>query len=231
MSELFGFNMPDVSLTGLASNTWLYVFFILAIGFIGAAFLAIFLYLKTWNKKIEFYEDIAGKGYQRIAIRRARTIKLGIGGDEVLKPRGFHGYLTSYGKKIGKNTYMFCKGQDGYWYNAVFGDFEGKQNMLDIEPVDRDVRMFHVAMDRITQSQYGEKKSFFEKHGSMILAFVFLVVLILGMWFIVGKIGDATDGLSESTKQMADYCKRSGSTVTIPAGTTVTGAVPAGSGT
>lgn len=200
MAEVLGATLPSINITGFLSSTWLYVFLIMFIGAIGIVALVIFLYYKTWNKKIEFYENVSGAGYQRIGVRRARTIKLGIGGDEVLKPKGFFGYLTAYGQKMGRNIYWFAKGSDGYWYNVILGDLDGKRNMLDIEPIDRDARMFHVAMDRITVNQFGEKKNFMEKYASYILVFGFLVIMILGMWFIVGKIGDSTQALSETAE-------------------------------
>jgi len=101
---------------------------------------------------------------------------------------------------MGKNTFWFAKGQDGYWYNVVLGDLDSKRAMLDIEPIDRDVRMFHVALDRLSHQTYG-KNSFLEKYGIHLLLFVFLITLILGMWFIVGKIGDAVAPLGESTEK------------------------------
>ena len=70
--------------------------------------------------------------------------------------------------------------------------------MLDIEPIDRDVRMFHVALDRLSQQTYG-KTSFFEKYGIQLMMFAFLVLLVVGMWFIVGKIGDAVAPLGKAT--------------------------------
>jgi len=104
---------------------------------------------------------------------------------------------------MGKNTFWFAKGQDGYWYNSILGDLDAKRGMLDIEPIDRDVRMFHVALDRLSHQTYG-KNSFLEKYGIHLLLFGFLIVLILGMWFIVGKIGDAVAPLATATKQAAE---------------------------
>jgi len=57
--------------------------------------------------------------------------------------------------------------------------------------------MFHVALDRLSHQTYG-KTGFLERYGIHLMLFVFLVTLILGMWFIVGKIGDAVAPLSSA---------------------------------
>jgi len=191
--------IPKIELAGFFSSTWIWVLVVVIIGIIFIGIVSLLLFLFTYNKKIIFFENISGQGYQVIKKTRARTISLGIGGEELLKTLSMKKFLTAYGKKMGKNTYWFAKGQDGYYYNIVLGDLDSKRAMLDIEPIDRDVRMFHVALDRLSHQTYG-KNSFLEKYGIHLLLFAFLIVLILGMWFIVGKIGDAVAPLSAATK-------------------------------
>ena len=194
--EIAGFNIPiDVNLTGFLSSTWIYIVIVMLIGLILIILTALLLFFKTYKKKIIVFENISGQGYQPIVKTRARIIKLGLGGEEVLKTLAGGKYLTAYGKKMGKNTYWFAKGSDGYWYNIVIGDLDTKMAMLDIEPIDRDVRMFHVGLQKYNHQTY-DKKSFMEKYGIHLLLFVFLAVLILGMWFIIGQVGKATSSLA-----------------------------------
>jgi len=199
MVDFGGFSLPDIDITGFLSNSWFYVFIIGVFGFIFIAAIAVLLFYRTYNKKIVVFENISGQGYQPVIKTRARVIKLGIGGEEVLKTLAGGHYVSAYGRKMGKNTFWFCKGLDGYWYNIILGDVDTKLAMLDVEPVDRDVRMFHVALDRLSQQTYG-KTSFMEKYGVQMLMFLFLIVLILGMWFIVGKVGDSTKALSDTAQ-------------------------------
>lgn len=196
MADIFGFTVPTIDITGYLSSTWIYVAAVGVIGFFMVVLLGLVLFFTTYKRKVEFYEDIAGRGFQRVAIRRARIIKAGEGDVEILKPLGVSP-LTAYGRKIQKNTYMFVKGPDGLWYNSTYGDLDTESGILDIEPVERDVRMFRVAIDRLTRKDY-EKKSFLEKHGTMILGIIFLLIMIGGMWFIVSKIGDATGALAKT---------------------------------
>lgn len=194
--------IPKINITGFLSSTWIYVLIIVVIGIVLLVGVSLFLFFKTYNKKVVLFENISGQGYQPILKTRARTINLGVGGEEILKTLNGK-FVTAYGRKMGKNTFWFAKGQDGYWYNIVLGDLDSKRAMLDIEPIDRDVRMFHVALDRLSHQTYG-KNSFLEKYGIHLLLFVFLITLILGMWFIVGKIGDAVAPLSSATQQSVE---------------------------
>jgi len=193
-------NIPKIDITGFVSSTWVYVAIIVFIGFLMIVGISLFLFFITYKKKIVLFENISGQGYQPILKTRARVVKLGVGGEEILKTLVGGHYISAYGRKMGKNTYWYAKAQDGYWYNIVLGDLDSKQAMLDIEPIDRDVRMFHVALDRLSHQTYG-KTSFMEKYGVHMMLFLFLIVLIFGMWFIVGKIGDAVAplGLSSET--------------------------------
>ena len=194
-----GGSIPSINITGFLSSSWIYVALIVVAGFIFIAALIGFLFFLTYKKKIIIFENISGQGYQPVLKTRARIVKLGIGGEELLKTLIGGIFISSYGRKMGKNTYWYAKGQDGYLYNIVLGDLDTKQLMLDIEPIDRDVRMFHVALDRLSHQTYG-KNSFLEKYGIHMLLFVFLIVLILGMWFIVGKIGDAVAPLAQASE-------------------------------
>ena len=192
-------SIPKINLTGILSGSWIYVFIIALVGLILVVGVAAFLFFLTYKRKVIVFENISGQGYQPVLRTRARIVKLGIGGEELLKTLAGGMFISAYGRKMGKNTYWYAKGQDGYLYNVVLGDLDSKQAMLDIEPIDRDVRMFHVALDRLSNQTYN-KVSFIEKHAVHMILFAFLVVLVLGMWFIVGKIGDAVAPLGLSTE-------------------------------
>jgi len=199
INDLTGGNLPGINISSFFSSNWFYVAIFVFFAVIVIITVAIIFFYMTYKKKVIIFENISGQGYVPVLKTRARIVKLGIGGEELLKTFAGAIYLTAYGKKMGKNTYWFAKGQDGYLYNIVLGDLDSKQAMLDIEPIDRDVRMFHVALDRLSHQTYG-KQSFMEKYGVHMLLFVFLIVLLFGMWFIVGKIGEAVQPLAQSTE-------------------------------
>lgn len=201
MSEVLGTQLPDINITGLFASTWIYIAIVALIGFILILGIALLLFFKTFNRKVVFFENISGLAYQPTMKKRARRLRVGNGGEELLALIGGD-TISAYGRKMGKNTYWFAKGQDGYWYNFLLGDLDTKRAMLDIEPIDTDVRMFHVAKERMNKDNY-LKRSFMERYGSLLMMFLFLVVLVLGMWFIVGKIGDATQALAATQESNA----------------------------
>lgn len=191
--------IPSIDISGFFSNSWIYIGIVILLGIILIACFAIFLFFLTYKKKIVIFENISGQGYQPVLKTRARVLKLGVGGEEILKTLFGGIFISAYGRKMGKNTYWYAKGQDGYLYNIILGDLDAKHSILDVEPIDRDVRMFHVALDRLSHQTYG-KTGFLEKYGIHLMLFFFLITLILGMWFIVGKIGDAVAPLAQSSE-------------------------------
>lgn len=193
MGQIFGIDIgisaPKISLTGLG-HSWIYIVIIALIGLLLIIGVVIILFMNTYKRKVVFFENIAGAGYQPILKTRARVIKLGRGGEEVLKTLAGGTYISAYGRKMGKRTYWYARGQDGYWYNIILGDLDAKFSILDIEPVDRDVRMFHLGIDKIAQNDYAQKRTFLEKYGIHMMVFIFLVIFLIGLIVISGKINE-----------------------------------------
>lgn len=188
-------NLPSIDFSGFLSSSWIYVFIVGIVGFIALIGIGIMLFMNTYNRKIELYENVSGRGYFRTRTVLARRIKLGRSGEEVLKTMGGD-LFSAYGRKTGKNTYTFARGQDGYWYNIVHGDLDAKFGTLDIEPVDRDVRMFHLGIDKIAQQDYAQKKGFMEKFGVHMILFVFLLMFLVGFYVIAGKINEGLTAMN-----------------------------------
>ena len=142
------------------------------------------------------FENIAGQGYQVVIRDRARLIKVGDGGEELMYLLKKKVFRTAYGKKMGKNEYWFAIGQDGYWYNIVLGDLDAKMGMLDIEPIDRDMRYMHVAVRKNTQERY-RKIKFMEKFGGVVISGIFIMIMIIGIWFLLDKMGDIAQTINQ----------------------------------
>lgn len=165
---------------------------------------AVWIYLqkKAFYIQIRDFENIAGQGFQLVGKNTARLVKVGDGGEELLLLRKGKTYRTAYGKKMGKNEYWFCKGQDGYWYNSVLGDLDAKMGVLDIDPIDKDMRYMHVAIRKNIQDRY-KKEDKFSKYAPIVIGFVFLVIMIIATWLLMSKAGD----LINSAKVVVDASK------------------------
>jgi len=198
MTDILGVNLnvPSFDISGALSGSWIYIVIIGIIGLIIVGVIALLLFMNTYNRKVVFFENISGQGFQPVMKSRARIIKLGRSGEEILKTLKGKIFISAYGRKMGKNTYWYAKGSDGYWYNILLGDLDAKFGILDIEPVDRDVRMFHLGIDKIAEKDYAEKKSFMEKYGVQMMVLVFLVIFLVGLFAISGKISEGLKAMS-----------------------------------
>jgi len=189
-----GMDLPSIITGGTAGSALTIILTIVLFVIAGCVIMYIFLMNKKFNKKIIKFENISGQGYQVVGKDRARFIKIGSGGEEILFFRKEKTYRTAYGKKMGKNTYWFAKGQDGYWYNVLLGDLDAKKGMLDIEPVDRDMRYMHVAIRKNITERY-RKIGFMEKFGSILVNGVFLIIMLIGLWLMLDQIGELVQQL------------------------------------
>lgn len=176
-------------LLGAVSNSvmWIVILVVLVIILSVAAY---FIYQRMmFNKEVVVFENVNGKGYVVTFHDKARLVKFGKTGEEVLFLRKKKVYRTAYGRKMGNNTYWFAVGQDGYWYNFVLGDLDTKLEMLDIEPIDRDVRMMYVAMSKNVEDRFN-KPSFMEQYGVYIAGGIILLITLASVWFLVSKMSD-----------------------------------------
>jgi len=215
--SLLGFNtgisMPNFSNSGFGGIVTI-VLAIVLITIIAGLGIWWWYMNRIYNRKIIIFENIAGQGYQPTGKDTARLIKIGDGGEELLFLRGRKVYRTAYGRKMGKNTYWFAVGQDGYWYNTLLGDLDTKMGMLDIEPIDRDMRYMHVAIRKNIQERY-RKLSVGERYAPVIISIGLLLVFFIGNWFMITKTGDlinqaaklieAAKPIAESMQQVAAH--------------------------
>lgn len=183
-----GFEIPTFTRTNI--GFWATI---LAVIILFAVILCILVWMYVQHKKyfikIRDFENISGQGFQLAKRDTARLVKVGDGGEELLLLRKRKTFRTAYGRKMGKNEYWFCRGQDGYWYNCVLGDLDAKLGMLDIEPIDRDMRYMHVAIRKNIESRY-KKKEGIEKYVPIIISFIFLIIMIVAVWLLISKVGD-----------------------------------------
>lgn len=199
MTNVLGFNFPTPDITGLLSQSWIYVAVIVILTIIAGVSLVLVLFFTIYNCKVELYENIGGGTKMvRVLKTRARKVKVGPGGEELLKLLRPSVYRTAYGKKIAPKTYAFAVGPDGYWYNIVLGDLDTQMGILDVEPIDRDVRMMSVAVEKIIQDNYNPNKTM--QIVMSIFLFIMVAVMLIGLYIIVGKIG----GISKDFGASAD---------------------------
>jgi len=216
--------LPDVSAAGISNFFfWLLVF----VGVTGAICTGLFFFVRRmqFNKKIIILENVAGLGYRPTRRDRAMLIKIGDQGEEILRLRKNKVYRPAYGKKMGVNEYWFAIGADGYWYNVTMSDLDESLGEVGVMPVDRDMRYMHVAIRRNTEKKYGEKITFLQKYGGM-LVFLSLVVVTGVMWWLIlkdsqGAVNAAADAVRAAADVNKETARLLGSLDTIVTGSGV----------
>jgi flagellar basal body-associated protein FliL len=151
-------------------------------------------YFRVYRFKVELYQNIRGTKFERVKVYRARLLDIPDSyGEKVLWVPKAKMYCSAYGQMMGKNTYWQVVGQDGYWYNCVLGDFDAKLGMLDIEPVDRDVRAFHTANNKNIKERYNKPKNWPVVLMSFTIIFALLIVFA-GGYFMYSKVQELQSG-------------------------------------
>lgn len=199
MAEFLGAQLPNIPTFGIGTGNIIWLVIILIVCIIIAIAIYLIFQWRLYNKKIIVFENIAGQGFQPTYHDKARLIAFGDGGEEVLFLKKKKVYRSAYGKKMGKNTYWFVIGQDGYWYNSILGDFDAKMGMLDIEPIDRDMRYMHVAVRKNITERY-KKVKFMEKYGTLVMNSLFLLIMIIGIWFLLDKMVEVSTSNAAAVK-------------------------------
>lgn len=201
MAEILGFETGISVTSGSVQSFGTYLaflsFLVLVAGVIG--FLAwYYIQGKLFNKNIVVFENISGQGWQVTYKDKAKHLRLSKDGTEVLFLKKKKIPVTAYGRKMGANTYWFAIGQDGGWYNFVLGDLDAKMGILDIEPIDRDIKYISVALRRNAKEDYGQQQSFMDKYGSWVLGSITLIIMFAGLSFLIAQMGDVAKILSQA---------------------------------
>lgn len=165
---------------------WLLLLFFVTIFFVGGAITSFIVYQRfKWPILVTILEKVPPFGYIPTMNDRARIISFGDGGEEIVRLKKAGKYRVSYGRKIGNKKIAFAIGEDGYWYNVVFGDFDKKLGEIGVLPVDRDMRLANSAIRKGIENRYSDK-SFFEKWGVAITIGMLVIAILIqagGTWF------------------------------------------------
>jgi len=152
----------------------------------------IFYHFRTYKFRIRVYET-HGADWKEIGIYRARLLKVaGSLGEQVLWVPKLKIYLSAYGRKMGKNLFYYAKAHDGYYYNILLGDLDAKMGVLDIEPVDQDVRAFHTTNNKNIEERYNKPKNW----PTIMMAFTVILALLIvfvGGYVMYDKVIEGMD--------------------------------------
>lgn len=153
----------------------------------------------VYRFKINIFENLSGAGYIPTKKDKARIVRFGKSGETMFWLKKAKDYLPSNGQRIGKNNLAYCIGPDGIWYNITFGDLDTKMGILDIEPVDRDMRHHHVAKAQMIEQDYN-KKSWMDKYGVIVFGALILGIFAIFAYAMFDRMADAATVTQEGLK-------------------------------
>jgi len=162
------------------------IIFLVAIGF------GIWWYYnkRLFNKKITVFDLI--NGYYQPTIRdRARTVKLGSGGFEILYLQKLKVYKMAYGTRVGKDMYYFFILPDGYWYNGLLSGTVTKDGTIPIISTNPLARAQYTALEKYVETLYSEKKGFWDKYGNWVLSGMFILIIGVFSWLSFKELSSA----------------------------------------
>ena len=212
MAEIFGIALPD-GLTGFGGGLGSIVFYVLLLVLMVVLFGVVIYFIyqkKVYRFRVEVYENMSGGGYIRTFLDRARLVKAGDGGQEILYLKKKKAYRSAYGRKMAKNTFWFAVGPDGYWYNFTLGDLDTKTGVLDVEPVDADVRMLYEGIRKNMEREFSPVNNF-SKYAPYVFSFLLLLLIIVGGIYIIKETGDvlkASEGAVKASQNVMDSADR-----------------------
>jgi hypothetical protein len=157
------------------------IIFIVLLGAIGGFMI---YYNKMYKYRIRLFYQLSGEEqYHEGKTYKARKVFLSKGGVQRLWVPKLKEYVSYFGKKMGENKYYYAEGPDGYLYNIVLGDLDTARGVLDIEPIDRDLRDFYITNQRNINERYQKPKNW-----PMILqsvTIVFIVILMFAGGYVI----------------------------------------------
>src|SRR3990167_878433 len=71
------------------------------------------------------------------------------------------------------------------------------KKIIVIETVDRDMRYMSVAIRKNIQERY-RKQGFMEKYGTVVMNGIFLLIMLIGIWFLLDKLAETSGNVSQA---------------------------------
>jgi len=204
-----------------------------AIIFIGGA---IFIYMswrnkKVFNKNIKLLE-LVGDYYQPALDDKAKIVKMGSGGFEILYLKKLKTWKVAYGGRVGLHTYYFFKSPDGYWYNSMFyGKIEEiakHGGLIPVVTANPLMRGQYTALEKQIDALHSDKKSFMDKYGTWVLAISFVVIAGFMLYLCYKEFVTAMSGLSASIKFEGDILDKLNNLTANIQALTPSGLIPVG---
>ena len=195
------------SLSGIISGLGLVILGIIVIGgFAG-------WYWWYWSKKQfnRFTTDfeLIGDTYEPIPERRdrAKLVRLGKGGFQLLFLRKQKVYRIAFGGRIGRKAHYFFIGQDGYPYNCILGNEITTEGRIPIKTTNPLMRAQYTALEKMVDDLSKTKTAFWDKYGNWVLSIAFVLIIGVIAWLIYREMNSFWGSASSIMNQLSEMIK------------------------
>lgn len=175
-------------LSGLSLPGWemvLFVVLVLAFLITGAVVTIVVMSRLRWPLRIRINSNISGLGYGLVGKDKARVVRFGDGGEELLFLRKRKKLRVGYGKRTGLREITFTIPEDGLWYQVGYGDFDKTLREIGLTPTSVNVRLA-MASARKGLDERLKPKSWAEKYAiPLMIGAILILGIMLGASIII----------------------------------------------
>jgi len=183
---------------GNAGTIVLVIFLILIVGALAGGLAYWIVMRKQFKLKIVVFERINGK-YQPTRKDKAKKIKLGDAGDEVIKLRKSKKILPMPSLQTGINTYWYYISDDGEWINFDAGDFDEDRRQLGANFLDKEMRYARTSLQHTKEQRYN-KLNWWQRNGNLVFGIAAFVIIGIIMYLIVQEYASMTAGAQKAVE-------------------------------
>ena len=160
-----------------------------------------------WNKKVKCFEKVMGR-LQITRLDKARIIRIGNSGDEVLLIKKNRKILPRPVLQAEPKTYWYEIKEDGEWINIEPQSIDtgkvDKNGVMNMHYLDKEMRYARGALGYMNKERYDEA-TFMQKYGGLIAYGVLILVTCIGLWLILDRLIEvavAQAGAMDSVKEV-----------------------------
>ncbi len=186
---------------------------------------------RTFRKIITVF-DIVGNYYQFAFRDKAKVVKIGSGGFEILFLKKAKTWKIAYGGRVGRDTYYFFIAPDGYWFNGMLSAnlnaIDKNGGLIPIVTTNPSMRAQYTSLEKQIDKLHSEKKNFMEKYGSWLFAISFVLVAGVMLWLSYKEFAQASSANAGITDKLGILVDRINNLLahTSGAASTTGGVVP-----
>ena len=205
--------LNEISFSGVLKGLGDFALLLILIAVIGGGS-ALFLYFKKqknlYDQKLHFFEEVSG---QMIPTEDLNATELIIPGTDikVFYVNSKDLYMPRGTKKMGKKSYWYAIRNNREIVNFVMKNLNKDMIEAGLDYDHTDMRYAYANLKEIIKRNYRDKATkWWKEYANVIAVVVFVFVLTISFWFLIGKMGSILDKIPPLLEKIVQLEKASG---------------------